>query len=333
MFLGIEIGGTKLQLGVGSGTSASLVELTRCDIDRSAGASGILRDIQRIGGELVDRYRIERVGIGFGGPVDREAGTVITSHQVAGWDSFPLVEWCRDKLGIDAIVVNDCDAAALAEASFGAGAGVSPVLYVTVGTGIGAGLVVNGRIYHGQGYGAAEIGHLRTIQTDSGRAETVESICSGPAIAERVRRSLDNAAIRGEEARLLEVLQLCQGDLERLTAKDAATLALAGDEPACEAFRKATNTLGWGIAQAVTLFAPACVVVGGGVSLAGDSIFFEPLAASVRRHVISTFRDSFELRAAELAEEMVVYGALTIAAESSKRFTRRPDAAAVRLDR
>ena len=147
MVLGIEIGGTKLQLGVGDGAAAELVELVRRPVDRSAGAGAILRSISEVGSRLVADHEVIAVGVGFGGPVDMSTGVTTRSHQVAGWEAFALAEWCRREFGVPATVGNDCDVAALAEARLGAGQGHRLVLYVTIGTGIGAGLTLDGEIF------------------------------------------------------------------------------------------------------------------------------------------------------------------------------------------
>ncbi|HQU44600.1 MAG TPA: ROK family protein, partial [Pirellulales bacterium] len=149
--MGIEIGGTKLQLGIGPGDSPTLAEMRRLDVTPANGAAGIRDQIARAGGELVKKHRVKRVGYGFGGPVDAARGRVIKSHHVEGWDDFPLAAWTKDTLGVPAVLGNDADLAGLAEARFGAAKGKSPVFYVTVGTGIGGGLVIDGKSYHGHG--------------------------------------------------------------------------------------------------------------------------------------------------------------------------------------
>src|SRR5947199_278504 len=104
MNLGIEIGGTKLQLGVGNGASAELAELVRHDVDPRRGAAGILEQIESIATALLEKHDIDRIGVGFGGPVNSAAGVVTKSHQVAGWESFPLGRWCAERLGKPAVI-------------------------------------------------------------------------------------------------------------------------------------------------------------------------------------------------------------------------------------
>src|SRR5207247_9064545 len=145
-YLGIEIGGTKLQLGVGPG-DGTLAGLWRGTVDAATGADGIRRQITAAVPELLAKAGVERswlkgAGIGFGGPVDDATRTVIKSHQIAGWDGFPLADWISDLLGWPSVLGNDADAGGLAEALFGAGRGLSPVFLITIGSGIGGGLIL-----------------------------------------------------------------------------------------------------------------------------------------------------------------------------------------------
>ncbi len=146
MYLGIEIGGTKLQLAIGPGDGSPLADFRRAEIRLEDGAGGILRQFETMGREMIERHQPRAIGIGFGGPIDAETGRTITSHQVEGWTDFALVDWCRETLGLPAALANDADAAGLAEALYGAGRGHRVVFYITVGSGIGGALVVDGRV-------------------------------------------------------------------------------------------------------------------------------------------------------------------------------------------
>ena len=147
MFLGVEIGGTKLQLAVGRGDGSEFAASAAEHVDLAAGGEGIRQQIRQVGRSLIAEHEVERIGIGFGGPVFGSRGIVQKSHQVAGWDDFPLVTWCESELGRPARLGNDCDCAVLAEACFGAGRGKRTLFYVTVGTGIGGGFVIDQKIY------------------------------------------------------------------------------------------------------------------------------------------------------------------------------------------
>lgn len=301
MLLGIEIGGTKLQFGVGPGDGTLVGGVLRLNVDRAAGAAGIREQIEAAGRELIARHGVTAVGIGFGGPVDAAGGRTITSHQIAGWDDFPLVDWCRQTLGVPCSLGNDADLAALAEARYGAGRGLDPVFYVTVGTGIGGGFVQAGRLYHGHGPAAAEIGHLRPGPTSVSPYDTVESIASGLGIERAAERLRDDEIFAGLE-------------VQTLTARELAWAAARGHVASHRVLDHAITTLGWALAQMITLLAPQAVVVGGGVALVGEEQFYIPLRAAVARYVFPPLAGSYRILAPALGEAMVVHGALAIAA-------------------
>jgi acyl-CoA synthetase (AMP-forming)/AMP-acid ligase II len=217
MILGIEIGGTKLQLGVGRGEQAEFETLMRRDVIAENGARGILNQIQECVTQLTRYFDIECVGIGFGGPVDGSNGRVTTSHQIEGWANFPFVDWVRDELHLPALLGNDCDSAALAEAKYGAGRGFRTVYYVTVGTGVGGGLIIDGRIHGTDRPAAAEIGHLRPGLHAKDSHATVESIASGWGIAATAR-----ACLRGDSERVHD--QLLPGGRVKILDDSAAPL-------------------------------------------------------------------------------------------------------------
>jgi glucokinase len=330
MFLAIEIGGTKLQLAVGQGGGLPLIESRRFDVVASGGAAGILRQIEAAAPELLRRHRVTAIGGGFGGPVASghgraTAGRVLKSHHVAGWDGFPLADWCREKFSLPTAVGNDCDVAALAEARFGAGQGHNPVFYVTVGTGIGGGMVIGGEIYQGHADAAAEIGHLR-YGLDAARPEqNLESLAAGWGIAKQAAERV--ARWRGERGSdswsesatqaAADLEARCGGQLGVLSARIVAEAARQGNIIALEVLRQATTALGWAVAQVITLLSPEVIVVGGGVSLLGEDLFFAPLRSAVANYVFPPLQDSYEILAARLGEEVVLHGALTIAASAA----------------
>ncbi len=315
MFLGIEIGGTKLQLGVGCGDGQTVAELVRLDVDSARGGAGISEQIANVGPALVAKHRVQRVGYGFGGPVFGARGVVQTSHQVPGWDQFPLVEWTEKQLGVPTRLGNDCDVAALAEATYGAGRDARTVFYVTVGTGIGGGLVIGRKIHGTDRPAAAEIGHLRPGRDATTSHHTVESIAAGPAISARVQQWLkDGARENFRQSDVSDLLHAVDGRIESLTTKHLSELAGRGNALARSSYDEATAVLGWAIAQVITLIAPDVVVVGGGVSLAGEEVFFQPLRESVDRYSFPPLRQSCPVVAAALGESVVVHGALALAA-------------------
>ncbi len=310
MLLGIEIGGTKLQLAVGPGGGSPLVELLRLDVEPAAGAEGVLRQIAQSGAELLARHQIRAVGIGFGGPVDPASGSTIKSHQVEGWDRFPLVDWCRDIFGLPAALVNDSDAAGLAEARFGAGQGGRVVFYSNVGSGIGGSLVIEGNLFCGGSGVASELGHLRPGLHCDAPDQTVESMASGWAIAAAARSRVAECP---HTADARDLLARCADRAPLLTTKHVADAAAAGNQLAGQVLREACQAYGWALAQMITLLAPNVVVLGGGVSLIGDDLFFAPVCQAVERFVFPPHQGTYEIRPAALGEEVVLHGAMAMA--------------------
>jgi glucokinase len=316
MFLGIEIGGTKLQLGVGTGRGGPLVALQRAQVQRSRGALGIRETIVEMARPLVQQYDVQRVGLGFGGPVDASAGNVLRSFQISGWDGFPLTQWCRETLLLPSVLENDSNLAGLGEARFGAGKGAHVVVYSNVGSGIGGALVIDGKLYLGGAKAAvAEIGHLRPGPQAEKPEQTVESVASGWGIADQARTEIERLSA-GSTAPTTSMYDQVNGDLTRLTGKIVADAAADGDPIAKRVLNNAMQTYGWALAQAITLVAPNIVVVGGGVSQLGESMFFEPLREFVEQYVMPPLRQTYEIRPAALGEEVVVHGALALAADS-----------------
>jgi glucokinase len=315
MFLAIEIGGTKLQLAVGSGDGRPLAALKRIDVDPRNGAEGIRRQIEQSVRPLVEQHAVRGIGIGFGGPVDSAAGRTITSHQVDGWDDFPLVDWCRQMFHLPVALANDSDMAGLAEARFGAGRRHRIVFYTNVGSGIGGALVIDGDVYPGSGGIASEIGHLRPGLACTGPHDTLESLASGWGITAAVQRAIEEPAATARSAQDVEdLLARCCGSPQRLDTKTIADAAADGNGLARDALDRACRAYGWGVAQVITLLAPSIVVVGGGVALIGESFWFRPLREYVGQYVFPPLAGTFELVPAKLTEEVVLHGALALAA-------------------
>ncbi len=286
MFLGIEIGGTKLQLslGVGDGT---IVKLWRGTVDPALGGAGIRAEIVRNYAGLLQSVGLKHpdirgIGVGFGGPTDDATQSTITSHQIAGWDHFPLAGFLHENLGSPAVICNDADVAGLAEAHFGAGMGLSPIFYITVGTGIGGGLMIDGKIYRGVGRGAAEIGHVTALPGD-----TIEALASGTGIFRHY----------GNTRSTVEIVDL----------------ARTGDDGARETIRRATDALAEGICTVIKLLCPRRIIIGGGVSLMGEDLFFAPIRKYVAERGFKPFAGLTDIVPAALGEEVVVHGALALA--------------------
>ena len=300
--LGIEIGGTKLQIVQGNPDGA-IQTRHRFTVDRAQGGPGIRHQLDQCLATLRAQCPIGAVGVGFGGPVDRDSGQICCSHQIEGWSEFPLRQWLESIAEAPVTVENDANTAALGEALRGAGVGHDPVFYVTLGSGVGGGLVHRHSIYHGAKPGEAEIGHVRLNQ----EGDSVESLCSGWAVDRRIRA-------RCRERPECVLARLTTGQ----TTGEAAQLAPAlrqGDAVAIAILEETARNLAFALSHVTHLFHPEVLILGGGLSHVG-----EPLRASVQRHLapflMTAFQPGPEVRLATLGEDAVPVGALLLAGKS-----------------
>lgn len=306
--IGIEIGGTKTQVGIGTADGRLLPGgIIRRKVNLEHGANGILQDVASMVAELLESKRlklteISKVGIGFGGPLDSARGVVLQSFQIAGWTNFPLREWAQKQWAIPVHIENDASTAGLAEYTLGNGRGCSRLFYITIGSGVGGGWILDGKIDSGQGLGAAEIGHMWVPDPQSGKLTELEQICSGWAIGQRARL----AALRTDS-----LMKSSAGSTDKIDAKIVYWAAEKGDGVATRILHETCQTLGMAISNVVALLHPERVIIGGGVSLMGP-LFWEDLQKEFRSRVMSIFSPQVELMPAKLGEDVVVVGALCL---------------------
>jgi glucokinase len=299
--LAIEIGGTKLQICAGT-PEGEIVDRYRLDVNRGAGGAGIRTQIAETMPRLLERWKPQAIGVGYGGPVDWRTGRIQCSHHVEGWNDFPLGDWLREQTGLPAFVENDANTGALGEALRGAGQGCSPVFWINSGTGVGGGLVVDGRIYHGAIPGEVEIGHLRLDRAGT----TVEGKCAGPAVDRRVRE-----VVVGQPSSILS--RLVAGQLQGGEARYLAAALAEGCPAADEIVTEVAEDLAFGLSHAVQLLHPEIIVFGGGLSLVGEPLR-ERIAAALPRWVMEAFAPGPRVALAALREDAVPVGALLLAA-------------------
>ena len=300
-FIGIEIGGTKLQLVVGD-ERACIETRRRLAVDAAQGAEGIRRQITAVFAELALAEAVEAVGVGFGGPVDWRSGKICRSHQIEGWSEFDLAGWLRQLSGAPVVVDNDANVGALGEAKHGAGVGFNPVFYVTLGSGVGGGLVVDGRIFHGTTPGESEIGHIRMDR----QGTIVEARCSGWAIDARIRE-LNEADPRSALSRLAAAAPGAE-------ARHLAAALVEDDPHAKRLVHELCEDLGFALSHAVQLVHPDMVVLGGGLAGIGEPLR-GGVAAALKRYTMRAFAPGPEVRLAVLGADAVPVGALVLARE------------------
>lgn len=302
LLLALEIGGTKLQLVAGR-ADGSITRRWRHDVDRREGADGIRRRIAAWLPEATEEHHPAALGVGFGGPVDWRTGSVAKSHQIEGWSGFPLATWLREQIRIPVAVDNDANVAALGEAVAGHGRGASPVFYVTLGSGVGGGLVVDQRIYHGTKPGESEIGHVRLDKS----GVLVEQRCSGWAVDRRIREAV--ALHPGSP------LALLAADAGRGESRFLAPALAAGDPLAQAILSELADHLGFALSHVTHLMHPERIVIGGGLALVGEPLRMA-VAEALKPYLMEVFQPGPPIFLAGLREDSVPVGALLLAAHA-----------------
>jgi glucokinase len=296
--IGIEIGGTKQQIVVGD-AEGNIVNRCRFSVDPE-GAGPVIRE--RIAEELpalVDAHKPERIGVGFGGPVDIAAGTVAVSHQVEGWSGFLLRDWLHELTGLPVVIENDSNTAALAEALRGAGRGFNPAFYINMGSGVGGGLVLDGKIYHGAAPGEVEVGHLR-LDADG---TTVEDRCSGWAVDRAIREAIAAAP----ESYLAQLVETETGG----EAKYLAVSLSQNDSVAQTILNTLTRDLAFALSHVTHLFHPQTITLGGGLALIGEPLR-QGIADTLPEFLMEIYGNGPQIKLTELHEDAVPVGALLL---------------------
>ena len=316
--LGVDLGGTNIVVGALpiDGGDGTVLAARSVPTEAARGAKYVVDRIIALvhearaavisqqGGTEAD---FAGIGIGSPGPLDRATGTVINTPNL-GWRNFPLRDLIANGGGLPATLDNDANCATYGEWWLGAGRNVDTLVGLTLGTGIGGGIVLNGEIFHGVSDAAGEIGHMSIDSTGRkckcGNYGCLEAYASGPAIALR--------AIEGLESGIESLLPaLVDGRLEAITAATVYEAVVLGDPFANEVMRETVRFLGAGVASIINILNPEMVVITGGVTRAGDHLFV-PLRAEVRRRAFRVSQEACQIVPAQLPGLAGVIGAAAI---------------------
>jgi len=308
--VGIDIGGTNIVAGTVAEDGSELLGLVSEPTFSEQGADAVMTRIVKLTRASMAAARgkeIAGVGIGSPGPLDTKTGVVLLTPNL-GWTNFPLRDRLAQALGLPATLDNDANCAIFGEWWRGAARGAGHVVGLTIGTGIGGGIVLGGEVYRGASDIAGEIGHMTIDSTGRlckcGNYGCLEAYASGPAIAARAVEGIRP----GAETSLPKYVN---GDLSKITAQLVYEAAHDGDEYAQEVVKDTAKFLGAGVASIINIFNPEVVVVCGGVTLAGDRLF-EPLRAEVRRRAFKPATDVCRIVPGELTGTAGVYGAAAV---------------------
>ena len=284
--IGIDLGGTQLRVALVDRDGAVLVR-DALATDVAGGPAGVIAQIRRLIGQICsagDQPHIAGIGVSAPGPLDSDTGTVIAIPTLAGWEDFPLAARLADEFGMPVVVENDGIAAANGEWRFGSARGLRHFVYVTVSTGIGGGVVVDGRLLRGRRGLAGHVGHMiiepNGPRCSCGASGCFEALASGSALARA-----------GREAATANPASLLAADsTATITARDIVAAARLGDSLALALLDREAGYLGIGFSNLIHLYSPQALVMGGGVSQAFD-LLHPVIAATIRSSAMPPFRD------------------------------------------
>jgi len=304
--IGVDLGGTRIRaarLDSNLHIEDRVETLTKDEEGFDATMGRIKEQIRKV---LPDETaNVAGIGISAPGPLNPETGVIVAPPNLRGWHNVPLGEILRKEFGLPVYVGNDANVAALAEAARGAARGYRHVIYITVSTGIGSGIIIDGRLLLGRVGLAAEAGHQMMMVGE--RVSTLEKEAAGPAMARQARIRIE----AGEESIMSDMVNQ---DLSAITGGTVGNAATQGDSMALSIVERAGRLVGLGIVSMLHLFNPEIVVVGGGVTNVGD-LLFDPMKAAVRQHCIdAAYHEDLVITTPDLGENVSVIGAGTLAA-------------------
>ncbi len=307
--VGVDIGGTNLRVGAIPFAGGAPVEVMHGKTRAREGAGATVRRIGAMVRKVAARLEGEVIGVGVGvpGPLDRKRAMVLETPNL-GWRNVRLGSMIAEAAELPVVIDNDAACFALGEWWLGAGRRAQRLVGVTLGTGIGGGIILGGRIYHGASDAAGELGHTIVVmdgrRCGCGRRGCVEAYASGPAIADRAREALGGGVAFAPSV-------LARGDPAAITARDVCAAAATGDDLARIVVEKAADMLAVAITNVVHLLNPDVVVVGGGVAAAGRFLM-DPLRAGVERRAFPSAGGACRIVRAGLPESAGMVGAAAV---------------------
>jgi len=316
--IGLDIGGTKCAViyGETDNDNLTVIDKTGFPTETNLGLNHTLEAIYRNINLIIDRYsldpeQIKAIGVSCGGPLDSKTGVIMSPPNLPGWDNVPLAELLSSRYGVRTGIQNDANACALAEWKFGAGKGTKNMIFMTFGTGLGAGLIFNGRLYAGTNDMAGEVGHIRLSgfgPVGYGKAGSWEGFCSGGGIAQLARTMIMEKFQMGESVGFCKSTE----DLNGITAQIVAEAAMNGDELALQIYRISGHFLGKGLSVLIDILNPEMIVIGSIFARSKDLL--EPYAIEIiEKEALALSSSVCSIVPAQLGEDLGDYAALSVA--------------------
>ena len=308
-FIAVDIGGTQMRAACFSPDSLTPEKLDRIST-RHPSIPPIERLYSLISTIWPEDNQVEAIGVAVAGPVNPYEGILIEAPNIPGWTNFPLRKYLEERFQVPVLLGNDANLAALAEWKFGAGQGHHHLIYITVSTGIGGGIINDDRLLLGSEGLAGEVGHVTVVPDGPvcgcGHTGHLEAVASGPAIA------------RWAEERISQGTPSILPATGKITGKMIGEAALQGDELARSALARSGTYLGQAIADFLHLFNPSAIIIGGGVSQTGP-LLLEPLRTALEERILSPqYAKNLTITTAALGDEVGLIGAYVLALTGSK---------------
>ena len=307
-YLGMDIGGTKCAVVLSEKSGSSIKDKIRFDTKVERGWQEVVEELISSAKEIVARNNIEisdvlACGVSCGGPLNSETGVIMRPPNLSDWDNVPLADIVKERLGVPCKVRNDADACALAEWKFGAGRGTNNMIFLTFGTGMGAGLILDGKLYSGTSGTAGEVGHIR-LDADGpvayGKAGSFEGFCSGAGIAAMGKKMLS----------IYNGTTIIPRD--NVTAKTIADAAVNGDKLANAIYRRCGEKLGLGVSILIDILNPERIVIGSIFQRSGH-LLLESMTESIKREALAISAECCKIVPAILGDDIGDFAAIGVA--------------------
>ncbi len=317
--LGIDIGGTKCSVILGQFDENNKIIIKGKDTVLTKDFPDpyhMIKKLQEMAEKLfilhgIDIKSVKSTGISCGGPLDNIKGIVQSPPNLPGWDDIPIVSLFEERFGIPAAIENDANACALAEWLMGAGRGTTNMIFLTFGTGMGGGLILNGRLYSGTNNLGGEVGHIRLARTGPmgyGKAGSFEGFCSGGGIAHLAKTIIKEYHKKGHE------VEFCPSEemIDNIDTRAVALAARKGDRVALEIIKTAAEYLGYGLAILIDILNPECIVIGS-IYTRNEDLFKPHMDKILRQEALPQALEVCKIKPAELGESIGDYASLCVA--------------------
>ena len=310
--IGFDIGGTKCAVCIGEENEQNLLIKDKrvIETDKILSPYDIIDKMCRLAEEMTDDF--SKIGISCGGPLDSKNGIILSPPNLNGWDNIKIVEYLKNRYNGNVALQNDANACAVAEWKYGAGRGCENMIFMTFGTGLGAGLILNGKLYSGTCDMAGEAGHIRLSKfgpVGYGKAGSFEGFCSGSGIAQLGQIYAKEKLQMGEKVSFCEDLS----KINEITAKSIAEYAYKGEKDAIEVYTLCGEMLGQGLSVLIDILNPERIVLGS-IFERCENLLREPMEKVLKKECLKASLDACEIVPAKLKENIGDYAALAVAA-------------------